>query len=250
MDGEIAFRELKNLKGFTIVVGKRKRTRYKKFRSKPDKKRIKIYYLLPVIFVGILLVFIKLSQNKKIESENKTESIPINNFKAVDDYSLYYIPIVVNDFSSYSKGDKIENSMLIKLGVWSILCTDETEKYEAFDGELVIPAEVIEEKIKKLFSKDIVIKNETVQEEKYSIIYDDETQVYIIKTIGLTPRYTPHLESAETKRNETILTVGCHKSENYKQDSSGNIVIPEAEKRLIITLSKDENGYHISEISG
>ena len=105
-------------------------------------------------------------------------------------------------------------------------------------------------KINKLFSKDIMIKNETVQEEKYSIVFDEETEMYIIKTIGLTPEYTPQLESAETKRNETVLTVGCHKSEKYKQDSSGNIVIPEAEKRLIITLSKDESGYHISEISG
>ena len=95
-----------------------------------------------------------------------------------------------------------------------------------------------------------MIKNETVQEEKYSIVFDEETEMYIIKTIGLTPEYTPQLESAETKRNETVLTVGCHKSEKYKQDSSGNIVIPEAEKRLIITLSKDESGYHISEISG
>lgn len=249
MDGENVFRELKKLRGFTIVVGKRKR-RYKKFRKSRDKGKIKICCLVLAVLIGIVFVFIRLSQNEKTEVESKTESKPINNFKAVDDYSLYYIPIVVNDFSSYSKGEKIENSMLIKLGVWSILCTDETEKYEAFDGELVIPAEVVEEKIKKLFSDEIQIRNETVEEEKYSIIFDEETQMYIIKTIGLTPTYTPDLKSVETKRGETVLIVGCHKSENYKQDSSGNIVIPEAEKRLTIKLSKDKNGYHISEISG
>lgn len=236
--------------GFTIVLGKRKRKKYGNFRAKHNKKRFKFYCLLLVLLVGILLVFIKLSSSEKTEVEKITGSIPINNFKAVDDYSLYYIPVVVNDFSSYSKGERPENSMLIKLGIWSILCTDETEKYEAFDGELVIPADVIEEKIKKLFSQETEIKNETVEEEKYSIVFDDETQMYIIKTIGLTPEYTPRLESAETNKNETVLTVACHKSENYKQDSSGNIVIPEAEKRLIITLSKDENGYYISEVSG
>ena len=237
------------MRGFTIVVGKRKRKKYKKFKTKYGKKKIKFYYFLPFVFIGVLLVFIKLSSVEKTEIQNNIQSIQINNFKAVDDYSLYYIPIVVNDFSEYSKGAEIENSMLIKLGVWSILCTDETEKYEAFDGELAIPAEIISSKVRSIFSEEVRIKNETVEEEKYSIFFDEDTQMYIIKTIGLTPEYTPRLESVETKKDKTILIVGCHKSENYKQDSSGNIVIPEAEKRLVITLVKGDSSYYIEEIS-
>lgn len=228
------------MKGFTIVL--KKKRKYKKY-------RFKVIYFVPIVvavFFAITLNFIK---GKKQEENFTMPPQEIIDFKTSGDYAEYYMPVVIDGFFLYKKGDKTENKTLIKLAVWSVLCSENTADYEAFDGELVIPADVVEERVKQLFSQDVSLTDETVNEEKYSITFDKDTDSYFIPTMGFTPEYTPVLESAETKKDKTILTVGCLKSENYKQDSLGNTVAPEAEKRLIITLKKSEEGYYIEEIS-
>ncbi len=229
------------MKGFTIVLRKR--------RKRHKKTKLKFIYFVPVIIVVLFTLFLTL-----VNKENKAENyikLPeeIINFRSADDYAEYYLPIVVNNFFSYKKGQKTDNENLIRIAVWTVLCSEDTAKYEAFDGELVIPSDVVAEKAKQLFSSDITITNETINGEKYSIVFDKDTESYFIPTIGFTPEYTPILESSEVKKDKTILTVGCLKSENYKQDSLGNTVAPEAEKRIIITLEKGTEGYHIEEIS-
>lgn len=233
--------------GFTIVLKKRKRRHIKK-RKKTGKKFL---YFLPVIFIMIFSVcasfFIGDEDEKISKREQITDSISV--FREIDDYSLYYLPVVMNEFFEYKSGQDLSDDMIITIGVLSILSTESTEKYEAFDGELVIGEKELKERAETIFSEDIVYKNKTPENSQYKIYYDKETENYIIPTQGFSPRYSAVLESVTAKGNETVLSVGCLENSSFKQDSSGNTVIPEAEKKIEIILKKDKNGYYIDQIS-
>ncbi|MBP3330927.1 MAG: hypothetical protein J6L89_08870 [Clostridia bacterium] len=236
--------------GFTIVLRKRKKARARSFGNRKKKMKIKKYYFLPLVFLVVFAIGASFFTEK--EDDSTTEEITtanINVFKEINDYSEYYMPVVMNNFTSYEKGEEIENSMLIKLGIWSLLCTGEANEYASFNGKIHIPAEKVEERIIKLFSGEIRMKKQSIKEATYSIGYDNKTDCFIIPTIAFSPEYTPSLESVAAKNSKTILTVGCLKSDSYKQDSSGNTVAPEAEKRIIIILQKGKNGYFIQSIS-
>lgn len=237
--------------GFTIVLGKRrKKAAPKRHRRKVKKSRRKIYYFLPVVFIMVFAVIASFfigDEEKVIEENSLIQDISV--FKEINDYSAYYMPVVMNNFCSYKKGDKIENETLVKLGVWSILCTDDMSEYEAFDGELAIPADKVKERINLLFSDEIEFENTSTENEKIKIEFDETTDSYVIPTSGFSPEYSPVLESVSVKKNKTILTVGCLKRESFKQDSSGKTILPEAEKKIILTLTEDKKGYHIEEIS-
>ncbi len=228
--------------GFTIVLKQRKR---KVHRRKKVKSRRKYYYLLPVIFIMIFSVCAAFFTKKEEPISEKYEANNIQVFKKIDDYSAYYNPVVLNGFFSYEKGDGVENETLVNLGVWSILCTEETKKYEVFDGELLISSKEVKERIKLLFSEDISFKDTS----SGKIIYDKTTENYTIPTIGFSPEYSAVLKSVTAEKGKTVLNVGCLKSESFKQDSFGNTVIPEAEKNIVITLKKEDDVFHIETIS-
>lgn len=226
--------------GFTIVLNKRKKHKIKK-----KKNRRKILYFLSVILIAVFSVCVAGFFEEEETEKEIFEAEDIQVFKEIDDYSAYYNPVVMNGFFSYEKGEKTENEVLVELGVWSILCTEETEKYEAFDGELALPKEEVEERIKLLFSEDIDFQNTSSGE----IIFDEEASLYTIPTIGFSPEYVALLKSVTAEKGKTKLEVSCLKSESFKQDSSGKTVLPEAEKNIVITLKKDKNSFYIESIS-
>ena len=228
--------------GFTIVLKKRKR---KNFRNKRDKNRPKLLYFLPVIFIAILSVFAGsfLKEDKTESKDYAAEDIKV--FKEINDFSAYYNPVVMNGFFTYKKGDFIENKKLVELSVWSIICTDGADKYQAFDGELCFPQEDVEERVKLLFSDKCDFSNTS----SGKIVYSEKEKCYKIPTIGYSPEYSAVLRSVTAERETTRLTVGCLKNKSFKQDGSGKTVIPEAEKNIIITLKKYDNSFYIEEIS-
>lgn len=226
--------------GFTIVLNKRKRHRRKK-----EENRRKLLYFLPVILIAIFSVCVSFFL-KTDETEEKNYSAgDIQVFKTVDDYSAYYNPIVINEFFSYKKGDKIENEVLVRLGVWSILCTEERKKYEVFDGTLSIKKEEVEERVTMLFSDKTDFENVSSGD----IIFDEKSECYVVPVMGFSPEYSAVLTSVKAEKGKTKLMVECLKSEGFKQDSFGKTVLPEADKNIIITLDKDRNSYFIESIS-
>lgn len=224
--------------GTTIVLRKKKKRNRKNF-----------YYFVPIIFIIIFSIAISsfVKKEEMVREETKADSIEV--FKEINDYSLYYIPVVMNNFFNYKKGDLIDNETLIKMSIMSIICTEDVEQYEVFDGEIILPAQVLAERAEKLFSKDVNIKNSSIKSENFEVEYNKENDLYIIPIVAFLPEYAPVLESVAVKNKETVLTIGCLKSDSFKQDSSGNTVIPEADKRIILTLIKENNEFYISGVS-
>lgn len=226
--------------GFTVVLKKRKRKNFPTY-----KNRKKLLYFLPVIMIAVLSVFAG-GFLKEDKTENETfiaEDIEV--FKEINDFSAYYNPVVMNGFFAYKKGDSIENEKLVELSIWSIICTEGTEKYQAFDGELCIPQKDVEDRVRLLFSDKCHFENTS----SGKIAYDKSEKSYSLPTMGYSPEYSAVLKSVTAEKETTVLTVGCLKNESFKQDGSGKTVIPEAEKNIIITLKKQNDSFYIEEIS-
>lgn len=225
--------------GFTISLKRRKRRGVKK-----EKSRQKFLFFLPVILIAVFSLFLSFFLKEDETEEKNYSSDGIQVFKSIDDYSAYYNPIVINGFFDYAQGDRVENEMLVKIGVWSILCTEERENYASLDDKLYIKKEEVEERVKMIFSEKIKFKNVSSEE----ILFDESSGYYVVPVIGFSPEYSAVLESVKGEKKGTVLTVGCLKRESFKQNSSGETVLPEAEKRISITLVKGEKSYFIHEI--
>ncbi len=232
---------------FTIVLRQKKKNRFGRKKKKTGRK---IYYFLPVILImvtAIVASFFIGDGKTKTEKEYDADSIEV--FKKTDDYSVYYMPIVVNEFYSYEQGQGLENEMLVKLAVWSIILNEDTSEYEAFEGKLVIDAQEVAARVKTLFSKKVSFENTSAKGENYEIEYDETTDNYIVPVLGFSPEYSGVLESVTVQNGKTVLRVGCLKSESFKQDSSGNTVLPEAEKTIVLVLHRQNGELYIDEIS-
>ncbi len=227
--------------GFTISLNKRRRRHYRK----NEKSRRRFLFFLPVILIAVFSLCASFFLKEDDVKEKNYSASDIQVFKSVDDYSAYYNPIVINGFFEYEEGDEIENEMLVKLGVWSILCTEEREKYEAFDGGLSIKKEEVEERVRMIFSEKIKFENVSSGE----ILFDEGSGYYTIPVLGFSPEYSAVLESVRAEKDKTKLTVGCLRSESFKQNSSGKTVLPEADKRIVITLVKNKSSYSLERIT-
>lgn len=225
--------------GFTISLNRRKRHYIKK-----EKNRQRFLFFLPVILIAIFSVFASFFLKKDEEKEKNYSADDIQVFKAIDDFSAYYNPVVINGFFEYSHGDEVDSEMLVRIGVWSILCTEEREKYDSLDGTLSIKKEEVEERVKTIFSEKIKFQNTSSGE----ILLDKSSGYYIIPVMGFSPEYSAVLESVKAEKGRIKLTVGCLKRESFKQNSSGKTVLPEADKRIVITLVKGKKSYFIHEI--
>ncbi len=223
--------------GFTIVLKRRKP--YHR-----NKKRKKYVYFLPVIIIAIFSVFAAGFFENNEEEKIILETDNIQVFKEINDFSEYYNPVVMNKLFSYKKGDKIENEKLLSIAVWSILCTEDKEKYELFDGKLSIPEEKVKSRINKLFSEDVEYENTSTD----SIFYDKKSNCYNVPTVGFFSEYSGILKSVTAEKDKTKLFIECLKSDSFKQDSSGKTVFPEAEKSLIIILKNNKGSHYIESI--
>lgn len=225
--------------GFTITLKKRKPY----FKHKNEKRK-KYIYFLPIIIIAVFSVFVAgfFDKEETEKIEHKPDDIRV--FKEINDFSAYYNPVVMNGFFSYEKGDEIENEKLLNIAVWSILSTENKEKYELFDGELSIPEEVVKDRIKLLFSDNVEYENTSTE----NIIFDKKSKCYNVPTMGFFSEYSGVLKSVTAEKDKTKLTVECLKSESFKQDSFGKTVFPEAEKSIIIVLKKSKDSYYIASI--
>lgn len=225
--------------GFTIALKKRK-----PYIGKRKKKRKNFIYFFPVIIIAVFSVIVAGFFEKDQSQQNPIETENIQVFREINDFSAYYNPVIMNGYFSYKKGEKIDNKKLLNIAVWSILSTEEKEKYEVFDGELSIPEEEVRDRIRQLFSEEVEYKNTSTE----NIIFDEKSKCYNVPTIGFFSEFSGVLKSVTAEKGKTKLLVDCLRSEAFKQDSSGKTVFPEAEKSVVIELKKNKDSYYIVSI--
>ena len=252
--------------GFTIVLRRKNkyqsdlkrakrncengRTRRRIAAPKNRKLPIRFSKLLPMVFlvfaVAVGAVLSKNQPSGAAAEKQKTENSIDIFVLPEDDYSFYYVPLVINGIEEYDEGDGVTDEMIAAC-CWSLLSDSEAgEKYELFDEKTIIPKEDVQERFEKIFGRKTEIKNRSVNVNGCKFDYSDGK--YTIETTGMIPPYLPKLLKRESESGKVTLTVGCLKNDEYAQDKDGNTVEPTPKKRLKFVLEGRENELYVKSV--
>ncbi|MBO4339306.1 MAG: hypothetical protein K5755_02075 [Clostridiales bacterium] len=201
--------------------------------------------LIIVLLAVVGLVFIIVSSAKGI-------SKAFDNSKQIEEYNKLLRPVVMNDPANFDDVTLADKKQLADIAIWSILVDELTpQKYEYTDEGMVIPAEDVEKKFHELFGKDTEMTHATIEGYGYTFTFDSAENNYVIPLTGIVPVYTPRVVDISKKGSATILTVGLLAGNEWAQTASGDMVAPEPDKYVRITLRADKDGTaYISAIQG
>lgn len=162
------------------------------------------------------------------------------------EYEAFISTVIMNDPDTFDDVSGANASQLISISIWALIEENlEPDTYEYIDGGILIPQKDVESKFTSLFGSDVKISHCTVDGgEGIEFRYSESKKGYIIPITGITPIYTPKVIDVKERENTVILTVGYLATEEWQQDSEGNMTEPEPSKYMEITLSKNQDGSH------
>lgn len=164
-----------------------------------------------------------------------------------DEYNTLLTPVVMNDPDAFDDITKANPSQLIDISIWSILKSDlAPDKYEYGDGGMIIPEADVTAEFERLFGTEIRPTHTSIEGYGYEFTYDATKQTYTIPLTGVVPTYTPRVVDRQKSSNAIVLTVGYVGGDQWAQDKEGNLVAPEPDKYMKVTLREKDGAYYIS----
>jgi len=192
--------------------------------------------LIIVLLAVVGLVFLIVCGVKGI-------SKAFDNSEEIEKYNKMLRPVVMNDPAPFDDVKSASGNQLVEIAIWSVLMDELTpQKYEYNDDGMVIPAEDIEKAFHGLFGSDTKITHATIEGYGYTFTYDSEANNYIIPLTGVIPIYTPRVVEISKKGSAVILTVGLLAGNEWAQAVNGDMVAPEPDKFIKVTLRTDKDG--------
>ncbi len=171
----------------------------------------------------------------------------VENSRNYDEYNTLLTPVVMNDPDAFDDLTQADPEQLIDISIWSILRSDlSPDQYTYDDNGMVIPEADVTAEFRRLFGTEVEPQHATVEGYGYTFAYDATKQTYSIPLTGVVPTYTPRVVNAEERGDTIILTVGYIGGDQWTQDAEGNMVAPEPDKYMRVTLRVREDGYYIS----
>ena len=164
-----------------------------------------------------------------------------------DEYNTLLAPVVMNDPAAFDDLTQADPEQLLDITIWSILRSGlSPDQYDYDDNGMVIPEADVTAEFARLFGTEVAPQHGTVEGYGYTFAYDATQQTYSIPLTGVVPTYTPRVVDKETRGDTIVLTVGYIGGDQWAQDEQGNMVAPEPDKYMRVTLREGENGYYIS----
>lgn len=164
-----------------------------------------------------------------------------------DEYNQLLTPVVMNDPDAFDDITKANPEQLIDIAIWSILKSDlSPDQYEYGDGGMIIPETDVTAEFQKLFGTEVQPTHASVEGYGYEFTYDATKQTYTIPLTGIVPTYTPRVVSSDKSGSTIVLTVAYLGGDQWAQDSEGNMVAPEPDKYMRVTLREKDGAYYIS----
>jgi hypothetical protein len=192
--------------------------------------------LIIVLLAAVGLVFIVMCSAKGIGKV-------FDNSKKIEEYNKFLRPVVMNDPATFDDVTIADKTQLTDIAIWSILVDELTpQKYEYTDEGMIIPAEDVEAKFHELFGSETEIAHATIEGYGYTFTFDSQANSYTIPLTGIVPIYTPRVVDISKKGSATILTVGLLAGNEWAQKADGDMVAPEPDKYVRVTLRADKDG--------
>lgn len=169
--------------------------------------------------------------------------------KNIEEYNTMLTPVVMNDPDPFDDITKANKNQLIDISIWSILKSNlSPDKYEYGENGMMIPEDDVTAEFHKLFGTDTEPVHATVNGYGYTFTYDSAKHMYSIPLTGLVPTYTPDVVKVQKKSGSVVLTVGYLAGDQWAQNSEGDMVAPEPDKYMKITLREKDGSYYINSI--
>ncbi len=207
-----------------------------------NRKKSPLNFIVGLVVAALVIVGLATVVN--FFTDKIQQGINDRNAQEFEVYESFIAPVVMNDPDSFDDITKANMQQLLSISIWSVLnSAADPEKYEYADGGMLVPEGEIEEMFRSLFGTEVKIKHNTVDGgEGVEFKYSEKKKCYVIPITGITPIYTPRVIDVQEKSSTVILKVGYLASEDWVQDSEGNIVPPEPNKYVTITLAKNSDG--------
>lgn len=193
--------------------------------------------VIVLVGVGIISIISGIGSDlsKKIDEKNEAK---------YSEYEEFISPVIMNDPDTFDDISQANVEQLISISIWSLIEENiEPDTYEYIDGGILIPQKDVESKFVSLFGPDVKINHSTVDGgEGIEFRFSESEKGYVIPITGITPIYLPKVTDVSERESTITLTVGYLASQEWQQDSEGNMTEPEPSKMMEITLSKNQDG--------
>ncbi len=168
------------------------------------------------------------------------------------DYSAYgkYLTWVVGiDPDPFTDITKANSDDLLNIALCSLL-TDgvKTGQYEVTDGGLIVPATDVEAYFTEMFGSDVAIVHSSVVGYGYSFTYNEQTASYTVPLTGVTPPFSPRIESAKKTGSLVVLKVGYIGTSSIEVGVDGTVGAAQPDKYMEITVKETDTGYNLISI--
>lgn len=173
----------------------------------------------------------------------------VDKAKNIDEYNRMLTPVVMNDPDEFDDITKANQSQLIDISIWSILKSNiSPDKYEYSDSGMLIPEADVTAEYEKLFGTEVTPVHATLNGYGYEFTYDAAKKMYTIPLTGVVPTFTPDVVNVSKKSGSIILIVGYLAGDQWAQNDEGDMVAPEPDKYMRITLREKDGSYYISSL--
>ena len=155
--------------------------------------------LLALIGVAAVLYFgFGVARDVFTQSETKQE------------FNRRVYPLVVVDVPAFESVDRLDSRVVVEAGIWNFLLNEENkDKYEQDDfGTMTVPAVDIEVYIYQIFGNDVEIVHQQLSDPDFTVIYDEENQLYYIPEVPQVLPYAPSVQSVTHTGDDYTVEVG------------------------------------------
>ncbi len=166
-------------------------------------------------------------------------------------YESFISPVVMMDPVPFSRVENVEQNLLLQSSLWAALMGENRGAYTYDDnGLLLVPSSDVNVAATKLFGPNVVLTHQSFDDNEASYLFDPEISAYRVPSINKVA-YSPAITDIFKKGDTITLTVGYVPPGNIwstdpqtGQDSDQ----PTAEKYMLYTLTKWDQGYYISAV--
>jgi hypothetical protein len=173
----------------------------------------------------------------------------VDKTKRYEEYEKLLTPVVLIDPDNFDDITKAQMSQLMEISIWSLLKSDVApDTFESNESGLSIPKSAVEEEFIDLFGKEVTPVHGTIEGYGIDFAYDNTSETYTVPLTGVTPIYTPDVVKVTKTTDTVVLTVACISGNAWEQGENGEMVAPNPDKYIRITLRENEGNLFISAI--
>ena len=174
-------------------------------------------------------------------SSTEDDSEPDEEYKGITDPDTLISCIVTVDPEPFEFPSKADKTQLMQIAFWCVLQSGKDENYDFSQKCMLIPQSEVEKMYRSLFGNTKMPQPENLDFQGVTFTYDKKDKTYNVPITGITSRYTAKTVEEKKNGNKLVFLTEYIPKSNWTQTRDGEIVAPEAQKTMSITLKKGNN---------